>query len=138
MSKEKLNSRKRRLRRGVAIVELAVVIPLLLVIFLGLINATTLMFAKQSLRIACYEGCRVGIVPGARPDNIQAQVQLILDARRIQDYTIVTTPSDPSTMSRGDFFTVRVTCSTASNLPIPWMGIGLGDMESEVAMMAEF
>ncbi len=131
------NRTRNKDRNGIAILELAIILPVFMILFVGLVNATTLMFAKQSLRIACYEGCRVGVVPGADSENVQAQVLEILNARRIQDYTIQMTPANPADLAQGEYFTVRVTATTSSNLPIPWMAIGTGQMESEVAMMAQ-
>ena len=135
--KKNLTRQRAPRRKGISILELAIILPVFMILFAGLVNATSLMFAKQSLRIACYEGCRVGVVPGADAENVQAQVMEILSARRIQDYNIQLFPSDPADLGEGDYFMVRVTATTASNLPIPWMAIGTGQMESEVAMMAQ-
>ena len=50
-------------RGGAAVVELAVVLPVFVVILLGTIETCKMIFIQQSLEIAAYEAVRVAIVP---------------------------------------------------------------------------
>jgi Flp pilus assembly protein TadG len=109
------HSSKRRPRRGAALVELAICLPLIVLITLATIEANSMLYLKQGLKIAAFEGCRVGLVPNAISGNVEGQVAVILDGRRIVGYTIATSPADVSALNRGDFFRVTVSAACSSN-----------------------
>ncbi len=92
------------------------VVPLIILIAVAVIDVNALTYTRQSAKIACYEGCRVGIVAGATSENVQAQVQEILDSRRVKDYVVQITPSEVSSMNRGDVLTVEVQLASRSNV----------------------
>ena len=50
-------------RRGVAASELAVCLPVIVLLVLAMIEACTMIFLKQSLTVAAYEGVRTAIEP---------------------------------------------------------------------------
>lgn len=101
--------------RGVAVVELAVCLPILVVILLATIETCVMLQLKQNLAVTAYEGARVGIIPGVQAGTVQAQCQLLLDDRSINGTTITLSPTDPATMSPGDQFTVTVVADCAAN-----------------------
>lgn len=130
-------NRKREQRSGAAVVELAVCLPLLVLISLATIEACAMIYLKQSLKIAAYEGARVGIVPGADPTNVLAQSDLILVNRDIADYNVALAPADPGSLQPGDFFRVSVTAPCTTNSLIGgWFYDGRQFTES-VEVMAE-
>ncbi|XZE53653.1 TadE/TadG family type IV pilus assembly protein [Planctomycetaceae bacterium SH139] len=108
-------NRKREQRSGAAVVELAVCLPLLVLISLATIEACAMIYLKQSLKIAAYEGARVGIVPGADPTNVLAQSDLILVNRDIADYGVTLARADPRSLQPGDFFRVSVSAPCTPN-----------------------
>ena len=57
-------------RRGAAVVEMAVVTPLLLTILFGIIEFGWVLTVKETLTNATREACRVGILPGGTPQAI--------------------------------------------------------------------
>jgi Flp pilus assembly protein TadG len=81
-------------RRGVAAAEFAVCLPVLVLVVFASIEACSMIFLKESLTVAAYEGSRVALqsaatgsrrrrtVPGsARRRNVAAgTVQIILNA----------------------------------------------------------
>lgn len=127
---------RRRLRTGAAAVECAVVIPVLLLIVIAVVDVNAIIYLKQACKLACYEGCRVGIVPGANTENVQAQVQEILTDRRIKEFAIEMSPSDPQQLTSGEYFTVRVRVNASANLFFAtWLG--RSNMACDVTMRSE-
>ncbi len=50
-------------RRGAAIVELALFLPVYFLVAMGTIETCRALYIRQSLKIAAYECARVGIIP---------------------------------------------------------------------------
>ena len=78
---------KRNPRRGAAAVEFAVLLPVFVLLVLGTIEATSMIFLQQTLEIAAYEGARVGLVPDSTDGNVEGAARQILDARNVQGST---------------------------------------------------
>ncbi|UCD29173.1 MAG: pilus assembly protein [Planctomycetota bacterium] len=57
-------------RRGAAVVEMAVVTPLLLTIMFGIIEFGWVLTVKENINNATREACRVGILPGGTQQAI--------------------------------------------------------------------
>lgn len=69
-----------RLRaRGAAVVEFAVVLPLLLLILFGIIEYGWIFMVRQTLTSAAREGCRVAVLQTATPDLVSARVSDVMD-----------------------------------------------------------
>ncbi len=98
-----------------AVVELAVCMPILVLVVFATIEACSMLYLKQTLKITAYEGARVGITPESTSANVELQCQSLLDARNVQGYSIATEPVDPSMLSEGDFFEVTITTPYAEN-----------------------
>lgn len=87
-------------RRGTAIVELAIVLPLLLLLLLGIMEVGHLMFVRYNMVNAATQGARVGIVvPDATEDLIISRVQDALENSGVGHYPMdisaeVTPPPD--------------------------------------------
>ena len=60
--------------RGVAVVELAVVLPLLLTIVFGIIEFGWVFMIRETLTSASREGCRVAVLQGSTTTDIIDQV----------------------------------------------------------------
>lgn len=109
------NAKRGNRRTGASIVELAVCLPLLTVLTLGTIEACSMLYLKQTLKIAAYEGARVGLVPEANSTNVQLQVDGILSGRGIANSTVTLTPANIKSLEPGDFFRVEVSAPCGSN-----------------------
>lgn len=122
---------------GAAVIELAVCLPLLVLIAMATVEACSMIYLKQSLKVAAYEGARVGVVDSATAGNVTAQCDLILTGRDVQQFTITLNPADPAAVPPGDFF--RVTCSAPcvpNSLIGGWFYQGL-EFSEFVEIMAE-
>ena len=100
--------------RGLAVVELAVCLPILFLILFATIEACAMLQLKHNVMITAYEGARIGILPGADAALVQTQCGLLLDDRNVLNYTIAMNP-DPSELNVGDYFTVTVSADCSSN-----------------------
>jgi Flp pilus assembly protein TadG len=104
-------------RRGAAIVEFAVCLPIIVMLILGSIEAANAIFVRQALTTSAYEGVREATKTGAETNDAIARAQAILDARSIRNATISFTPADVETAGRGDTITIEVSARFSSNSP---------------------
>ena len=118
-------------------VELAICLPVLVLLTFATIEACSMLQLKQTASIVAYEGARIGILPGAGEDLVHLQCEMLLDDRNIQGYTVTLQPSDPSAMSPGDFFTVTVSADCASNAILGGFLYEGKQIEESVVMRAE-
>lgn len=100
---------------GAAIIELAVCLPLLVMLTLATTEACAMIYLKQTLTVAAFEGARVGLLPGSSSFNVEAQSQLVLKDHHITGYSISMQPTDPSLLQDGDYFRVTVAAACAPN-----------------------
>ncbi len=105
-------------RRGLATAELAVCLPILMVVALGSIEATNAIFLKQHLTSAAYEGARAAITPGQTSAGATTAAQNVLTAFGVSGGSISITPTVTSTTTTGTQITVTVTAPFSSNT---WM-----------------
>ena len=108
-----------RQRKGAAVVEFAVCLPVIVLIVLGTIEAGSLLFLKQTLVQAAYEGAKVAIVSGDS-DKVEEIVQAVADGRNLQDVQVIFTPSDITNLPPGEMLTITVTAPGDSNSLIPF------------------
>jgi Flp pilus assembly protein TadG len=106
-------------RRGVAAAELAVCLPVVVLIVIATIESCSALFLKQSLTVAAYEGVRAAIEKGATTASVQTACNQVLTDRRIQGTTVTLTPASISSLKPGDFIDVTVSAPCNSNSPVP-------------------
>lgn len=124
-------------RRAAAAVELAFVLPVYLLLGLATVEATSMIFLKQSLKIAAYEAARVSLIPGSNQDNVFAAAQELLDSRDVQAYAVSVTPGDFPTQPYGTEITVQITAACAPNSLFSSLYYGTKTFETNVTMMKE-
>lgn len=90
-----LDHRQRERRKGQALVEFALVIPLFLLLLVGLFDLGRAVFAYNTLTNAAREGARIAIVNQYKPSIIQ----------RAKDQTAIVELNDPSVSI--DFYQVN-------------------------------
>ena len=86
-----MSRRKRRLtkgRRGVATVELAIVLPAFIAIVFGAIEICQRLHVKQSALIAAYEACRVASRPVSDTAAVRAHCEILLAQQNVKGATI--------------------------------------------------
>ena len=100
--------RSRPPRDGIAAVELAICLPVIVLLVLGLIETCTMTFLKQSLAVAAYEGAHTALKPDATAAEVRQTCQQILQDRRVKGASINISPSDLARLDEGEFFEVRI------------------------------
>ena len=71
----------RRNARGVAAAELAVCLPIVVLLVIATIEACSAVFLKQSLTVAAYEGVRTALEEGATARSVQRHCNRVLSDR---------------------------------------------------------
>ncbi len=117
----RMNLLRSRSIQGAATLELAVTAPILLAIFLGIIEFGRAIMVQHTLEEAARAACRVAILASATTDKIESIASTTLSAAGIKDYTITIEPAVLSQACRWSPVTVTISTpySSVSWLPLP-------------------
>ena len=98
-------------------VEFAICAPLLFLLFFASMEFCRVAMIRHTADNAVYEGCRVGIIPGATNAEVVAETRLILNTLALSNVAINVTPAaiDQDT----DEVTVRVNIPLDDNAWVP-------------------
>lgn len=129
--------RRRTPRRGAAVVEFALVLPLLVLIVFATIETCGMIYLQQSLKIAAYEGARTALVPQTTAGNVEAAVMQVLKDRRIQNGRVEVSPGNFHQSAQGTFIRVTATAPANSNSLIGAWFYGGRELTGSVEMMKE-
>jgi Flp pilus assembly protein TadG len=102
-------------RRGSAVVEVAICLPILILVTLLFIELTNAIFLQQSMKLASYEGVRIAVKHGATIEDVTETCQSILDSREVLAYQISVDPPDFSDAPRGTLTTVTINVDKSEN-----------------------
>ena len=127
-----------RIRRGIATVEVAVFLPILILLILGTVEVCHVVFLKQSLAVAAYEGARVAIVPGSKSENVIAQIDDILAQRNVTYKSINIEPNDFDNQPPSTLVTVTVEASVKENGQFVSYLFPNSDVQGSATMMLEY
>jgi Flp pilus assembly protein TadG len=105
--------------RGVAAAELAVCLPIVVLLVVATIEACSAIFLKQSLTVAAYEGVRMALVEGATVSNVQTACNQVLADRKIEGATVSVSPVGIEALQPGDYVDVTVTAPCSENSVVP-------------------
>ncbi len=124
-------------RRGVAAVELALTLPILVAFTFGAIETCNLIFLRQALVSTTYEAARVAIQNNATTADADARAQQVLAGRGITNATIVFNPADVENTARGTPIAVTVTVPADTFSIIPILNINTTNMSATTNMVKE-
>ena len=118
-------SRRDRQRQGAATIEFACILPVLVVLTIGTIDLCSMMFLKESITLAAYEGARRGVSRGHTNADAFQRITEFLDERDISyDGGSVCTVSSPGFDGADTLenvtVTVQVPCSGNLLIPSQW------------------
>lgn len=108
-------TRKPIARRGMAVVELAVCMPILTLLVLGTVETANLISVQQGVTAAAYEAIRIASSQGGTPEQAESQAEAVLASYGIEDAAIEFTPTIDDNLDRGDEVTVRISAPASSN-----------------------
>lgn len=106
-------------RRGLAATEFAVCLPVLLLVVMGMMETCSMIFLKQSLAVAAYEGAHTAVKPEATAAEVETVCQAILADRRVRDAVVTVTPGNLPGMPVGEYIEVRITAPSENNNMLP-------------------
>jgi Flp pilus assembly protein TadG len=136
MQRNRLTNPQRNARNGAYIVELAISLPVIIIVIFATIEICGMYHFRQSLKIAAYQGCRIGITPAGTSALVNAQCQMLLEQRGIENFTI-NLSQDPSTLATQDVLQVRVSAPTTGNVPLAGWLRSQAQVECSVSMASE-
>ena len=106
----------RQKRRGTATVELAVCLPLIVIIAFGSIETTNMIFLQQRLTAAAYEGARKATTPGKTSADATTAANSVLTQFSISGSSVTTTPAVTTSTPVGTQVKVTVTAPVSANM----------------------
>lgn len=107
-------------RQGNAIVELALGLPLLVLLTFGAIEVTNLNYLQQCAADVSYQGALMGMRAGLQTTQVESKMNELLDTLGIEGGTVSIHAIDGASFDdlvTGDHFEVR-TIIPVSNLPL--------------------
>jgi Flp pilus assembly protein TadG len=125
------------MRKGLATVELAICLPVLVIVVLGSIEATDAIFLKQRLTAAAYEGARSATTQGKTSAMATTAANNIITQFGISGSSVTITPTVTITTPAGTQITVIVNAPLSSNMCIGPFIIGktITNMTAQVVMV---
>ncbi|HEX2473592.1 MAG TPA: TadE family protein [Lacipirellulaceae bacterium] len=124
-------------RRAAAAVELAICLPLLVLLVMASIEACTMIFLDHSLTIASYEGVRAGINYDGTNADVLARCNAIINSREIQGAQVTISPPNVANAQRGESIAVTVSAPCNLNMIIPpWFFDGR-TLQATITMVKE-
>lgn len=112
--------RKQTSRRATALVEFAVLLPVLFLVLFGIVEYGQFLFAEQSVVLAAREACRIAVLPGTTKEQAIARAANVLTEAGIDQFTITFDPDPPSTAVNGAPVRVEV---EAEFDQVSWLGV---------------
>jgi Flp pilus assembly protein TadG len=102
MRSETVCSLKRRTnQRGAALLEVALTLPIMLLVSVGIFEFGRAYQHWQVITNAAREGARMASLPNADPDNVRARVQQYLQNGALSGYASASVAVDPAEVSNG-------------------------------------
>jgi Flp pilus assembly protein TadG len=86
-------SRRKSRREGTAMVEFAIVAPLLFLLFFAAMEFCRVAMIRHTADNAVYEGCRVGIIPGATSNEAETEARRIMSSLGVTNVSVAVKPS---------------------------------------------
>ncbi len=111
---------KRGETRGIAIIETAIILPLVLLLTMGLLEYGWMFVKIQQITNAARQGARVGARADVTNAEVQAAVLGVMTSANLETsgYQLVIGPADITVLEPGQMLTVTIT--------VPYANVGLG------------
>lgn len=124
-------------RKGAAVVEFAIVLPVFVLIVLGTIESVSMIFVQQGIKIAAYEATRVALVNGTTNGEVQATADQILSDRGITSATMTVNPSNFQGSAYGTPITISIDVNCDDNSIVAPFFFSGRTISASVCMMKE-
>lgn len=135
---KRINRSKNRQRRGAAVVEFALIAPLMLFFTFGMIEISRMMMVKNAATQATREGARAAVLPYASNQAVLERVQQELGLVSVDSAVIETEPANVATASPGSNILVRVRINPDSVSWVPtFVSFTIPEIVAESTMRKE-
>ena len=127
-------------RSGLATVELAILLPVLLTLTFGMIEYGWLFLKAQEVTNAAREGARAAIIPSATNTTVQAAVGNLMTSAGLggSGYSVTLSPTDVSSVQPGSQVSVTIVVPGAGISPVSIPLIPMpGSISAAAAMTKE-
>lgn len=124
-----------RSRKGAAVVEFAIVVPIALVIVFAGMEFAGLFIIRNTVHNAAYEAARAAIIPGAKSEDARSQAESVMAALGVRNLTVVVDPPMISNDTRN--VTVEVAVPWSENAIMLPMFTGGVTIRSRITMRTE-
>ena len=131
------SAKSMRRRRGSAAVEFAVCLPVIVLLVFGAIEASSFIFLKQSLSVACYEGIREAASRDGTNATATAVAEAILTSRGVDGFEIRFPNGESENTQRGEMIACEVVAPTQTNSPLAGQWVPNRDLTARVVMVKE-
>ncbi|MCA9118722.1 MAG: pilus assembly protein [Planctomycetaceae bacterium] len=129
--------RRRSRRLGAAAVELAVCLPVMVIIVFGAIEASNAIYLKQEITSAAYEAARTVTASGGTQELGESRFHEVSKARHIDNATIAISPRVDALTPRGTLVTVAVSARANTNSYGPSLYDNVPALTSTVKMVRQ-
>jgi Flp pilus assembly protein TadG len=123
-------------RKGAAVVEFAVCLPILVILVMGAIECTSMIFLKQALNVVAYEGIRVAIRNDGTTAAATARANEVITERNLNGASVSFQPNVVDGLDRGTPVRIRVTAPCSSNALFN-LNFFRGNLEGSAFMIKE-
>ncbi len=127
--KKKRNSQDSR--KGAAMVEFAICLPILVAVTLAFIDLTNLVYFRQTIKVASYDAAREAAEPSANTASVQAAVDRLLDLRGIENYA-VNLPTNFESVQRGTLMTLSLSVPLSEMTSFSGMSLWEDSLENGI------
>ncbi len=126
---------RQRRPRGAALVEMAMVLPLIMLFFTAMLEICRVLMLQHTADTTAYEAARSAMVPGATAAEAQQVAQQLVDAAGFTQVVIAVTPETISEFT--PLITVKVEIPVNENSWIVPQSVPVLAVSSEVTLMCE-
>ena len=124
-------------RKGAAVVEFAVCLPLIVLIVFGGIEASSMLFLRQTLVQASYEGVKTAVKVDGTAADATASATAVCNGRNLRDFRVVVNPSNLASLNRGEVIEITVTAPGDTNSVFPFGPFAGKDVTATAVMVKE-
>jgi Flp pilus assembly protein TadG len=103
-------------RKGMAVVEAALILPILLILTFGMIEYSWMFLKDQNITNAARAGARIAATADGTNAQVTAAVNNLMTSYKLQNtgYTLTTSPANVGTAAKGTMITVTISFSYAN------------------------
>jgi hypothetical protein len=101
---------------------MAIVAPLFVALVMGQLESARLGMVSQLITTAAREGCRVAVLPGSSPDDVQSRVAAVLAGSGIPVGTVTPTCPSPYSWQTAPMGTPITVSLSVPYAQVSWLG----------------